>query len=103
MYAVVDIAGKQFKVEKDQEIFAPLLDEKEGATVQFDKVLLVGDKGKVDVGTPTIKGMKVSAKVVEHGKGDKVVVFKKKRRKGYRVKNGHRQDYTKLLINKISK
>ena len=103
MYAVVDIAGKQFKVEKDQEIFAPLLEEKEGATVQFDRVLLIEDKGKVDIGTPTVKGMKVSAKVLGHEKGDKVVVFKKKRRKGYRVKNGHRQDFTKLLISKISK
>ncbi len=103
MYAIVDIAGKQFKVTKDEEIYAPLLSEKEGATVEFDKVMLLEEKGKVQVGAPSLKGMKVSAKVLEHVKGDKVIVFKKKRRKGYKVKNGHRQDFTKLLINKISK
>ena len=71
--------------------------------MNFDEVLLVDNDGKVDVGSPTVKGIKVSAKVLDHVKGDKVIVFKKKRRKGYKVKNGHRQQFTKLLINKISK
>lgn len=101
MYAIVDIAGKQFKVAKDEEIYAPLMQADEGATLEFDKVMLVEDKGKVKVGAPTIKGSKVSAKVLGHVRGDKVIVFKKKRRKGYKVKNGHRQDFTKLLINGI--
>ena len=103
MYAIVDIAGKQYKVVKDQEIFAPLMKEEEGADVEFIHVLLVDNDGKVQVGSPIVKGMKVSAKVLEHVKGDKIVVFKKKRRKGYKVKNGHRQQFTKLLINSISK
>jgi len=103
MYAIVDIAGKQFKVTKDQEIFTPHLKQDEGSKVVFDNVLLLDEKGKIQVGAPTIKGMKVSAKVIEHVKGDKIIVFKKKRRKGYKVKNGHRQQYTKILINKISK
>jgi len=103
MYAIVDIAGKQFKVAKDEEIYAPLLSEEEGATVEFNNVMLVEEKGKVQVGAPSIKGMKVSAKVLGHVKGDKVIVFKKKRQKGYKVKNGHRQDFTKLLIDNISK
>ncbi len=103
MYAIVDIAGKQFKVSNDQEIFAPLMSAEEGSTVEFDKVMLLDNDGKIQVGSPLVKGMKVSAKVLAHVKGDKVVVFKKKRRKGYKVKNGHRQDFTKLLINNISK
>lgn len=102
MYAIVDIAGKQFKVEKDKYIYAPLMkDSEEGATVDFKDVLLVDNDGKVKVGTPTVKGSKVSGKVLEHVKGDKVIVFKKKRRKGYRVKNGHRQQFTKILIEDI--
>ena len=103
MYAIVDIAGKQFKVAKDEEIYAPLMSEEEGAKLEFDKVMLVDDKGKVNIGAPTIKGMKVSAEVLGHVRGDKVIVFKKKRRKGYKVKNGHRQNFTKLKINSISK
>ncbi len=103
MYAIVDIAGKQFKVVKDQEIFAPLMNEEEGADVKFSNVLLVDNDGKVQVGSPTVKGVKVSAKILEHVKGDKIVVFKKKKRKGYKVKNGHRQQFTKLLISNISK
>jgi len=103
MYAVVDIAGKQFKVTKDQEIYAPLMEVEEGSTVNFDKVMLVDNDGKIQVGSPLVKGIKVTAKVMGHVKGEKVIVFKKKRRKGYKVKNGHRQDFTKLLINNISK
>ena len=103
MYAIVDIAGKQFKVANDQEIYAPLLTDAPGATVDFDKVMLLDNEGKVQVGAPTIKGAKVSAEVIEHVKGDKVIVFKKKRRKGYKKKNGHRQQFTKIKINSISK
>jgi len=101
MYAIVDIAGKQFKVMKDQQIFAPKLSGEAGDKVEFKEVLLVDNDGKVKIGTPTVKGAKVSGKIVEHLKGDKVIVFKKKRRKGYKKKNGHRQDYTKLLIEDI--
>jgi large subunit ribosomal protein L21 len=101
MYAIVDISGKQFKVEKDQKIFAPLMEGKEGAKVEFDKVMLIDNDGKVKVGAPTVKGSKVSGKILGHVKGDKVIVFKKKRRKGYKVKNGHRQDYTEVLIENI--
>ena len=101
MYAIVEIAGQQFKVEKDQQIFVHRLDTEEGSKVDFDKVLLLDNAGKVNVGAPVIKGAKVTAKVLEHLKGDKVIVFKKKRRKGYKVKNGHRQYLTKLEILKI--
>ena len=98
MYAIVDIAGQQFKVEKDQQIFVHRLDTAEGSKIDFDKVLLLDDSGTVNVGAPVITGAKVTAKVLEHLKGDKVIVFKKKRRKGYKVKNGHRQYLTKLEI-----
>ena len=101
MYAIVEIAGQQFKVEKDQQIFVHRLETKEGSKIDFDKVLLLDDSGTVNVGAPVIKGAKVTAKVLEHLKGDKVIVFKKKRRKGYKVKNGHRQYLTKLEILKI--
>ncbi|MBX2912427.1 MAG: 50S ribosomal protein L21 [Cyclobacteriaceae bacterium] len=102
MYAIVDIAGKQFKVEKDQYIYAPRMEGEAGSAVDLDKVLLIDNKGKIEVGAPVVKGAKVSGKILEHVKGDKVIVFKKKRRKGYAVKNGHRQQYTKLLIDNIS-
>jgi len=101
MYAIVDIAGKQFKVEKDKFIYAPLLQAEKDSSVEFDNILLLDDNGQVQVGSPAVKGFKVTAKVLEHVKGDKVIVFKKKRRKGYKVKNGHRQDFTKLLIEDI--
>ena len=101
MYAIVEIAGQQFKVEKDQQIFVHRLEVKEGSKVDFENVLLIDNSGKVNVGAPAVKGAKVTAKVLEHLKGDKVIVFKKKRRKGYRVKNGHRQYLTKLEIVKI--
>jgi large subunit ribosomal protein L21 len=101
MYAIVEIAGQQFKVEKDQQIFVHRLDEKEGAKVEFNNVLLIDNKGKVNVGAPAISGAKVTAKVLDHVKGDKVIVFKKKRRKGYRVKNGHRQSFTQIEIQSI--
>lgn len=101
MYAVVDIAGKQFKVEKDQYLYTPLLDAEAGATVQFDKVLLIDTDGAVQVGSPLIKGATISGKVLEHVKDNKVIIFKKKRRKGYAVKNGHRQNFTKVQIESI--
>ena len=101
MYAIVEIAGQQFKIEQDQQIFVHRLEAKEGSKVDFDKVLLMDNAGKVNVGAPVIKGAKVTAKVLEHLKGDKVIVFKKKRRKGYKVKNGHRQYLTKIEILKI--
>ena len=101
MYAIVDISGKQFKVAKDQYIYAPKLDGEAGAKVSFDKVLLLDTDGKVDVGAPALKGVKVSGKILEHVKGSKVIIFKKKRRKGYAVKNGHRQEFTKVQIESI--
>ena len=101
MYAIVEIAGQQFKVTKDQRVFVHRLKDEEGAKVDFDKVLLVDDKGKVKVGAPAINGASVSAKVEKHLKGDKVIVFKKKRRKGYKKKNGHRQYLTELTITGI--
>ena len=103
MYAIVEIAGQQFKVEKDQQIYVHRLENKEGSKVEFDNVLLIDNDGTINVGAPAISGAKVTAKVVSHLKGDKVVVFKKKRRKGYRVKNGHRQALTEILIQKIEK
>ncbi len=103
MYAIVDIAGKQFKVTQDQYVYAPKMQGEEGASVEFNNVLLVDNDGKVEVGTPNVKGAKVSGKILEHVRDDKVIVFKKKRRKGYKVRNGHRQDFTKVLIEKISK
>jgi large subunit ribosomal protein L21 len=102
MYAIVEIAGQQFKVEKDQQLFVHRLEGKEGAKVSFDNVLLIDNKGKVNVGAPVITGANVSAKILEHLKDDKVIVFKKKRRKGYKVKNGHRQYLTKIQIEGIS-
>ena len=101
MYAIVEIAGQQFKVEKDQQVYVNRLENKEGSKVEFDNVLLIDNDGKIKLGAPAISGAKVTAKVVNHLKGDKVVVFKKKRRKGYRVKNGHRQALTEILIQKI--
>ncbi len=101
MYAIVEIAGQQFKVAKDQKVFVHRLATEEGKKVAFDNVLLIGDGDKVTVGAPAIDGAQVGAKVVKHLKGDKVIVFKKKRRKGYRVKNGHRQSLTEIVIESI--
>ena len=101
MYAIVEIAGQQFKVEKDQKVFVHRLQTEEGKKVSFDNVLLLSDGDKVTVGAPAIDGAQVGAKVLKHLKGDKVIVFKKKRRKGYRVKNGHRQSLTEIQIENI--
>jgi large subunit ribosomal protein L21 len=102
MYAIVDIAGQQFKVEKDQKLFVHRLEGEEGKKVSFDKVLLLDTGSKVAVGDPLVKGASVTAKIVEHMKADKVLVFKKKRRKGYKKLNGHRQYMTQILIEGIS-
>ena len=102
MYAIVNIAGQQFKVAKDQQIFVHRLQGDEGASIEFDNVLLAENDGKFSIGAPTVKGAKVSAKILSHLKGDKVIVFKKKRRKGYKKKTGHRQQFTKIEITGIS-
>ena len=101
MYAIEEIAGHQFKVEKDQKVFVNRLQTEEGNKVTFDNVLLLADGTKVTIGAPAIDGAQVGAKVLKHLKGDKVIVFKKKRRKGYRVKNGHRQSLTEIQIESI--
>lgn len=101
MYAIVDIAGQQFKVQKGKKVFVHRLAAAEGSTVEFDKVLLVENEGNVSVGTPVLEGAKVTVKVVEHTKGDKVLIFKKKRRKSYQKMNGHRQSFTQVLIEEI--
>ena len=102
MYAIVDIAGQQFKVEKDQKLFVHRLEGEEGSKVTFEKVYLIDNEKGVSVGDPVVKGASVSATILNHLKGDKVLVFKKKRRKGYKVKNGHRQYLTKIAIEKIA-
>lgn len=102
MYAIVEIAGQQFKVAKDQKVYVHRLQEAEGSKVTFDNVMLIEDKGNVTIGAPAIEGAGVTAKVLGHLKGDKVIVFKKKRRKGYKKKNGHRQYLTEIQIEGIS-
>jgi large subunit ribosomal protein L21 len=103
MYAIVEIAGKQFKVTQDQQLYTPQLNVEAGSSVTFDKVLLVEDGDNVAIGVPTVIGVKVTGKVLDHVRGDKIIVFKKKRRKGYKKTQGHRQDYTKVLIESIVK
>ncbi|MFQ5585156.1 MAG: 50S ribosomal protein L21 [Calditrichia bacterium] len=98
MYAIVDIAGKQFRVEKNQMLKVPHINKEVGDKVEFNRVLLLSDGAKVKIGKPLVKGAKVSAEVLEHGRDKKVIVFKKKRRKGYKVKRGHRQGFTKVKI-----
>ncbi len=102
MYAIVEIAGQQFKVSKDQKVYVNRLQNEAGSKIIFDKVLLIEDNGLVTIGAPAIEGAEISAKVLEHLKGDKVIVFKKKRRKGYSVKNGHRQFLTEIQIEGIT-
>ena len=102
MYAIVEIAGQQFKVAKDQKVFVHRLDAEEGSKVNFDNVLLLADDKNITIGAPAINGASVEAKVLKHLQGDKVIVFKKKRRKGYRKKNGHRQQLTEIQINTIA-
>lgn len=102
MYAIVEIAGQQFKIEKDQKIYVHRLKAEEGQEVKFDRVMLIANDGDVKVGTPTVSGAAVTATVIKHVKGEKVLVFKKKRRKGYQKMNGHRQYMTSIQINSIS-
>ncbi|SDB60670.1 large subunit ribosomal protein L21 [Flavobacteriaceae bacterium MAR_2010_188] len=102
MYAIVEIAGQQFKIAKDQKVFVNRLSTEEGKKVTFDNVLLIGDGDNITIGAPAIGGALIGAKVLRHLKGDKVIVFKKKRRKGYRKKNGHRQYLSEIVIESIS-
>jgi large subunit ribosomal protein L21 len=103
MYAVVDIAGRQFKVAEQERVRVPSLKQEKGTTVTFDRVLLLADDKEVQIGNPTVAGASVQATVLDHVRGEKVIVFKKKRRKGYRVKRGHRQGYTDIQVTKIGK
>jgi large subunit ribosomal protein L21 len=102
MYAIVEIAGQQFKVQEGQEVFVHRLEGEPGADVKFEKVLLLDNEGKIKVGTPIVKGANVNAKIVSHMKADKIIVFKKKRRKGYQKSNGHRQYLSKIKIENIT-
>ncbi len=101
MYVIVEIAGKQFKAEKGRKLYVNRLKGEENSSVSFDKVLLTDNDGQVSVGTPVVEGASVKAKILKHLKDDKVIVFKKRRRKGYRVKNGHRQYLTQILVEDI--
>jgi len=103
MYAIVDIAGKQYKAEKNKFLYTDKLAGESGTKVEFDAVLMLGDGDKVEIGAPVLKGAKVTGKILEQVKGDKIVVFHKKRRKGYRKTNGHRAQFTKVLVENISK
>ena len=102
MYAIVEIAGQQFKVSKDLKVYVHRLANQEGTKVSFDKVYLLDDNGTITIGAPAIEGASVEAKVLQHLKGDKVIVFKKKRRKGYKKRNGHRQCLTQIVIEGIT-
>ena len=102
MYAILDVNNRQYKVKQGQEIYVDLQQAEVGADLTFNKILLTEYEGAVHVGTPSLNNASVSAKVLDHVKGDKVIIFKKKRRKGYRVKNGHRQQFTKIRIESIT-
>lgn len=102
MYAIVNIAGQQFKVQKDQQVIVHRLTGEDGKKLEFSDVVLVENNGKVTVGAPTVKGASVTARIVNHLRGDKVIIFKKKRRKGYQKQTGHRQDLTKIQIDSIT-
>ncbi len=102
MFAIVEIAGQQFKVEKDQTLYVHRLQQEAGASIELNDVLLLDNNGNVTIGSPKVDGASVKAKVLNHLKGDKVIVFKKKRRKGFRKSNGHRQSFTKIQIESIN-
>ncbi len=102
MYAILDVNNRQYKVKQGQEIYIDLQDAEVGADLTFNKVLLADNEGSISIGTPSLANASVSASVLGHVKGDKVIVFKKKRRKGYKVKNGHRQQFTKVRIQSIT-
>ena len=101
MYVIVDIQGQQFKVAQDQKLFVHRINAAEGSEVEFTKVLLVDNGGAITIGVPTVEGAKVVVEVLSHVKGDKVLVFKKKRRKGYRKLNGHRQQFSEIIVKQI--
>jgi large subunit ribosomal protein L21 len=101
MYAVVEVGDRQFKVAKNDVILTPKVTGEVGNTIEFDRVMLISDESGLKIGNPTIKGAQVKASIVNFGRAKKVIVFKKKRRKGYRVKNGHRQDFSRLKIEDI--
>ena len=101
MYAIIETCGKQYKVSEGDVVFFEKLEAEEGKKVNFDKVILVSDNGKVEVGAPYVKGAKVEGKVIAHGKGKKIIVFKYKAKKNYRRKQGHRQPYTKVEITSV--
>lgn len=103
MYAIVEIAGKQFRITRDQYIYTPKMEQEVGSPILFDKILLLQDKQELHIGSPVVLGAKAEGKVLEHVRGDKLIVFKRKRRKGYKLKQGHRQGYTKVLIENILK
>ncbi len=102
MYAIVEIAGQQFKVKQNDEIFVHRLEGEPNTKVEFDQVLLLDDNGKISVGKPLVDGFHITGKILDHVRGDKVVIFKKKRRKGFEKESGHRQDFTKILIEEIA-
>ena len=102
MFAIINIAGKQFRVEEGDQIKVPHLSTDAGKSLAFDKVLLINDGKKVQLGSPLLSNASISATVVEHGRGKKIRIFKKKRRKGYRRNNGHRQNYSLIKIDSIS-
>jgi len=101
MYAIVDIAGQQFKVQKDQKVYVHRMDAETGSKVTFENVLLIENEGNITLGAPAINGASVTVEVLDHVKGDKLIIFKKKRRKGYANKNGHRQQFTSVKITEI--
>lgn len=102
MYAIVEIAGKQFLAEKNKTLKVPLLQQAVGDSVEFDQILMLHDGDNVKMGRPVVKGAKVEAKIVDHGREKKKIVFKKKRRKGYKVKNGHRQYFTRIRVENVT-
>jgi len=101
MYAIVEIAGQQFKAEAGKRLYVHRLAAEQGATVKFEKVLLIDNNGAITVGAPTVEGAAVNVEVLSHPRGEKVIVFQKKRRKGYRKRNGHRQDFTEVLVKEL--
>jgi large subunit ribosomal protein L21 len=102
MYAILDVNNRQYKVKQGQEIYVDLQAVEVGTDLKFDRVLLTDNEGTINIGTPSLANVTVSASVLEHVKGDKVIIFKKKRRKGYKIKKGHRQRYTKVRIDSIT-
>ena len=101
MYVIVDIQGQQFKVKQDQRLFVHRINAEQGSEVEFEKVMLIDNEGTITVGTPVVEGAKVVVEILSHLKGDKVLIFKKKRRKGHRKLNGHRQQFSEVRVKSI--